>query len=132
MQTLFRNPLVGIVVPGLLLVIGMVSAATDSSRQERQDLARNTAQTQVKQKLEADQQQALDRLAISRYQGTCTYVSGVQLSLELTLVGEGNQPLPEGTAVCDAYGTTAVVKDGVTADLAKTANQDVIRTFLGW
>jgi hypothetical protein len=38
----------------------------------------------------------------------------------------------DGSTVCDAFGNTAVIADGVTADLATTANQSVIRQFLGW
>ncbi len=132
MLQLFRNPLVALVVPGLLLVVGGLSTVTDTERQERQALARDTAQTSVRQQLEANQQAAKDRLAVSRYQGTCVYVPETPLVAGLVLLGEHGQPLPEGTAACDAFGGTVVVKDGVTADLATTGNETVVRQFLGW
>ena len=132
MKSLFRNPLVGIVVPGLLLVVGAVHSLMDADRQERQALARDTAETAVRQRLEESQTEARARLAVTRYQGACTYIPEAQLVPGLVLVGSGGQPLPDGTAVCDAYGTTAVIAEGVTADLARTADQSVVRSFLGW
>lgn len=132
MQAIFRNPLVGIVVPGLLLIIGAVSSLTDQGRRDRQALARDAAQTQVRERLETAQTEARDRLAISRYRGPCAYIPDAQLTPGMVLLGDGGQPLPDGTAICDAYGTTAVMADGVTADLATTGDQAVIRSFLGW
>jgi hypothetical protein len=132
MTSLFRNPLVGVVVPGLLLVIGAVSSFTDADRRDRQALARDAAQTAVRQRLEQSQTEARDRLAVTRYQGACTYIPDAQLTPGLVLLGAGGQPLPDGTAVCDAYGTTAVIAEGMTADLARTADQSVVRQFLGW
>jgi hypothetical protein len=132
MKSLFRNPLVGVVVPGLLLVIGAVHSLTDADRQERQALARDAAETAVRQRLEESQTEARDRLAVTRYQGACTYIPEAQLAPGLVLVGPGGQPLVDGTAVCDAFGTTAVIAEGVTADLARTSDQSVVRSFLGW
>ena len=132
MKSLFRNPLVGIVVPGLLLVVGAVHSLMDADRQERQALARDAAETAVRQRLEESQTEARDRLAVTRYQGACTYIPEAQLAPGLVLVGQGGQPLVDGTAVCDAYGTTAVIAEGVTADLARTSDQSVVRSFLGW
>jgi hypothetical protein len=132
MQAIFRNPLVGVVVPGLLLVIGAVSSLTDADRRDRQALARDAAQTEVRQRLEESQTEARARLAVTRYQGACTYIPEAQLAPGLVLIGQGGQPLVDGTAVCDAFGTTAVIAEGVTADLARTADQSVVRSFLGW
>ena len=132
MKSLFRNPLVGIVVPGLLLVVGAVHSLMDADRQERQALARDTAETAVRERLETAQAEARDRLAVTRYQGACTYIPEAQLVPGLVLVGPGGQPLPDGTAVCDAFGTTAVIAEGVTADLARTADLSIVRQFLGW
>jgi hypothetical protein len=132
MKSLFRNPLVGIVVPGLLLVVGAMHSLMDTDRQERQALARDTAETAVRQRLEESQTEARDRLAVTRYQGACTYIPEAQLAPGLVLVGPGGQPLVDGTAVCDAFGTTAVIAEGVTADLARTSDQSVVRSFLGW
>jgi hypothetical protein len=132
MMQLFRNPLVGIVVPGFLLVVGAVHSLTDADRRDRQAIARDTAQTAVRQRLEAGQIEARDRLAVARYQGPCIYVPDAQLMPGLVLMGQRGQPLVDGSTVCDAFGNTAVIADGVTADLATTANQSVIRQFLGW
>jgi hypothetical protein len=132
MTSLFRNPLVGVVVPSLLLVIGAVSSFTDADRRDRQALARDAAQTAVKQRLEQSQTEARDRLAVTRYQGACTYIPDAQLTPGMVLLGQGGQHLPDGTAVCDAFGTTAVIAEGVTADLARTSDQSVVRSFLGW
>lgn len=129
---MFRNPIGGIVVPGLLLIIGAVSSLTDQGRRDRQALARDAAQTAVQERLETAQTEARDRLAVSRYQGPCAYIPDAQLTPGMALLGDGGQPLPNGTAICDAYGTTAVMADGVTADLATTADQSVVRSFLGW
>ena len=132
MKSLFRNPLVGVVVPGALLLLGAVHSLTDAERQERQAMARDAAQTNVRQRLEASQAEARDRLAVSRYQGPCIYVPDAQLTPGLRLQGQNTQPLMDGSTVCDAFGNTAVIADGVTADVARTADQSVIRQFLGW
>lgn len=132
MASIFQNPLIGLAVPVLLLGAGAITSVTDSTRADRQALARDTAQTQVRERLETAQSDARDRLAIARYQGTCIYVPSVQLTAGMVLVGENGQPLPNGSTVCDPFGGTAVVSDGVTADLASTSNQSVVRRFLGW
>jgi hypothetical protein len=132
MKSLFRNPLVGVVVPGALLLLGAVHSLTDAERQERQALARDAAETAVRQRLEQSQTEARDRLAVTRYQGACVLIPEAQLAPGLVLLGQSGQPLPEGTAVCDAFGTTAVIAEGVTADLARTSDQSVVRQFLGW
>ena len=129
---LFRNPLMGIVVPGFLLIVGAVHSLTDADRRDRQAIARDTAQTAVRQRLEVGQAEARDRLAVSRYQGACVYVPDAQLVPGLRLQGQNALPLVDGSTVCDAFGNTAVIAEGVTADLATTANQSVIRQFLGW
>lgn len=130
--SIFRNPLVGVAVPALLLLIGAVSSMTDTDRRERQALARDAAETAVRQRLEQSQTEARDRLAVTRYQGACVLIPGEQLAPGMTLLGQNGQPLPDGTAVCDSFGTTAVIADGVTADLARTSDESVVRQFLGW
>lgn len=132
MLQLFRNPLIGAVVPVGLLAIGIVTSAFDSDRQERQTMARNTAQATVQQRLETAQSEARAALAESRYQGPCLYVSHGAIAEGMAFVGDNGAPLPDGTTVCDATGGTAVMRGGVAADLARTGNQAVVRTFLGW
>lgn len=131
-MNIFGNPLIGLAVPAVLVTVGAITSMTDSTRAQRQSLARDAAQTQVMNRLEAAQGEARSALAVSRYQGYCTYVPDVQLSAGMVLVGEGGQPLPDGTAVCDPFGTTATIRNGATADLASTSDQSVVRAFLGW
>ena len=129
---LFHNPLIGAAVPVSLLAVGVVSAAFDSDRQERQAIARDTAQATVQQRLETAQAEARAALAEARYQGPCTYNPHGAIAEGMAFVGENGAPLPDGTTVCDATGGTAVVQGGVATDLARTANTAVVQQFLGW
>ncbi|NJN22039.1 MAG: hypothetical protein HC812_13725 [Leptolyngbya sp. RL_3_1] len=91
---MFRNPIGGIVVPGLLLIIGAVSSLTDQGRRDRQALARDAAQTAVQERLETAQTEARDRLAVSRYQGPCAYIPDAQLTPGMALLGTVASPCP--------------------------------------
>jgi hypothetical protein len=129
---IFANPLIGLVVPVALLGIGAVTSMTDATRSDRQGLARSAAQQQVMAGLESQQQKAESALAVSRYQGACVWLDQGQVSEGLSLVTAEGTPLPEGTAICDSFGGTAVIKDGIAQSLARTSDQAVIRSFLGW
>lgn len=129
---LFRNPLIGLAVPVILLALGAINAATDGDRQTRQATARDTAQAQVAARLESSQAAAQADLARSRYQGPCVWISQGQVVEGAAFADSTGQPLTDGVTVCDSFGATAVIREGVAAQVARTADQSVVRLFLGW
>lgn len=129
---LFRNPLIGLALPALLLALGAVGSALDSDRATRQATARDTAKAAVSARLEGDQADALATLAATRYSGPCTWIQSAQVAEGWAYAGANGQPLPDGATVCDSYGTTAVIRSGVASQVATITDQTVIRSFLGW
>ena len=82
-------------------------------RQHNKTKVQTFAETQV---FEAEQEQAN-----LRYQQNCVILDG-QIEEDLEIIG-----VTDDTQVCDLYGLTAVVKNGIATAIARTVDEAVIQ-----
>jgi hypothetical protein len=75
----------------------------------------------------------LDKIAQERFKKGCLLLSsGKYPAFSFPLVEEGkrvgvrNQPLSNGTIVCDVQGGTATIRDGKMSNLASTTNRSLV------
>lgn len=121
------NPVMFLVIPGLLLAFGYLRVSSDEGLTITRDMQKQTARFQVQQQLESAGAEAQTQTAISRYN------SGACLLTDQLTQGQFFESVPAGSFVCDRYGWTARVDEfGNVADMAYTDNQDAIRRIWGW
>ena len=123
-----RSPMMLLAFPTAVMLIGAIATAMDSERASRQQLQQFTANAEVNSQIQSDRLQAESQLAETRLNSGACVLADVPLQPGMTVSN-----LTPGSAVCDQFGTTALVAaDGSLGDFARTNNTAVIRSFLGW
>lgn len=127
----YRPLILGASVLGLLVVAGPRAMESVSDRQERSDRVGSLQSDLEMIKEESRLTQGNKELAESRYKDGCLFVTQdgvfVALSEDASVVDrKTGSSLPTLTIVCDIYGHTAQMKDGVLINFAWTGNVEVI------
>lgn len=143
-ESLTRYPLrtaaIAFVAIGFVTAIPKLTAQVNSSNRANQ--IRLDAQSEARTgEAENDAKlkflQVRDKLAVSRYEQGCLFVSDPNDTSVLTTIEEGRPvgqagsttgaKLPDGSVVCDANGNTGIVAGGVVNDVAFTGSNSVAK-----
>lgn len=126
-----------ITVFGIASNMGSFKANQQASSQiklQRQEIAQENTQLRIAEQVASERAE----IAGDRYTRGCVLVvSGSDARLAASIAqgkpvldwATGN-PLPDETVVCDPYGNTGIIADGVVAQTAFTGNQEVINQRL--
>ena len=101
----------------LLLAYGVVANNFDPTRQANSQLYQQGFETQTRQAAEQAAATAAANLAQQRHQQGCLH-SPTRILAGSFYQGADGHPLPNGTAICDDFGTTAVLENGQAVNLA--------------
>lgn len=116
----------------LLLTQALISAPGTVAVMERNQALRNANQLEreQQQRLKMEAQLQVERAAIAeqRYAKGCLFIVGLDneqpmnISDGMTIVNRGDKttPIADGAYVCDRWGMTGVVRNGVVTDTAFT------------
>ena len=116
------KPIYFVAAPLFLIVVGAISQALDGDKKAAGKLIDQSYSAQARMEAERASVSASSDLAEFRRSSGCIAVpAGTRLIEGVSYVGTDGQPLPEGAFFCDDFGNTAIQRNGITADLARTA-----------
>ncbi|MEW6496893.1 MAG: hypothetical protein AB1589_30885 [Cyanobacteriota bacterium] len=121
----------------LLFSAGDISRSMESIASLKSAIASNSEkQSQLEQQFKFEQEQAA--IAEARYKKGCLPVVAEVYPHKYIAISEGQiikdrvtgKPLPSGTVVCDANGTTGVISEGDVGAIAFTGDRDMVASRL--
>lgn len=108
--------------------------ASDQIKQQRLEIAQQNTQLRIAEQVTAERAE----IAGDRYSRGCVLVVSGENPNQAASIAEGKpvldwatgNPLPDNTVVCDPYGNTGVIVEGVISKTAFTGDQEVINQRL--